>query len=164
MVRQRGYSLMEMVVALAIFSVLLLVAVSLENQMLRFERSMRTRFMIHPEEMAVIARVRKDVLDAQGYAVSAGPYVQSPTSLILSELTPENIQQQVVYDFAEQGLVRRIIYQQNEKIGEWVGRGLPQFQVSSFTMPNDEVAVRLYGFDRKGTLIVDQILLPRRKS
>lgn len=164
MVRRRGYTLVEMAVALAIFSLLLMVAVSLENQMLRFDRSMRLRFMIHPEHMAVIARVRRDVLDAQGYPVSAGPHVQSPKSLILAQLSGQNAIQQVVYDFSEEGLVRRITYQQNQKIGEWLGRGLPRFEVSSFTMPNDEVAVRLQGLDRNGVLVVDQILLPRRKS
>lgn len=161
---RRGYTLVEIAVALAIFSALLMVAVSLENQMLRFDRSMRLRFMIHPEHLAVIARVRKDVLDAQGYPVSAGSYVQSPKSLILSQVSGQSAIQQVVYDFSEEGLVRRITYQQNQKVAEWLGRGLPRFDVSSFIMPNDEVAVRLQGLDRNGVLVVDQILLPRRKS
>ena len=155
---------MEMVVALAIFTILLMVVVSLENQMLRFDRSMRIRFMVHPEDMAVIARVRKDVLDAQGYPETAAEYTQSPTTLILTVLNQNNVLEQVVYDFSEEGMARRIGYLQNEKTTEWVARGVPKYRVSSFSMPNDEIAVRLRGLDQKGALLVDQILLPRRKN
>jgi hypothetical protein len=153
-----------MVVALAIFTILLMVVVSLENQMLRFDRSMRIRFMVHPEDMAVIARVRKDVVDAQGYPQSAADHTQSPKTLILSVLNQNNVLEQVVYDFSEKGMARRIAYQQNVKLTEWVARGVPEYEVSSFSMPNDEVAVRLRGLDQKGALLVDQILLPRRKN
>ena len=155
---------MEMVVALAIFTILLMVVVSLENQMLRFDRSMRIRFMVHPEDMAVIARVRKDVLDAQGYPETAAEYTQSPTTLILTVLNEDNVLEQVVYDFSEEGMARRIAYLQNEKTMEWIARGVPKYRVSSFAMPNDEIAVRLRGLDQKGALLVDQILLPRRKN
>lgn len=155
---------MEMVVALAIFTILLMVVVSLENQMLRFDRSMRIRFMVHPEDMAVIARVRKDVLDAQGYPETAADYTQSPSTLILSVLNQNNVLEQVVYDFSEEGMARRVGYLQNVKTTEWVARGVPKYRVSSFSMPNDEIAVRLRGLDQKGALLVDQILLPRRKN
>ena len=155
---------MEMVVALAIFTILLMVVVSLENQMLRFDRSMRIRFMVHPEDMAVIARVRKDVLDAQGYPESAADYTQSPSTLILSVLNENNVLEQVVYDFNEEGMARRVGYLQNVKTTEWIARGVPKYRVSSFSMPNDEIAVRLRGLDQKGALLVDQILLPRRKN
>jgi type II secretory pathway component PulJ len=155
---------MEMVVALAIFTILLLVVVSLENQMLRFDRSMRIRFMVHPEDMAVIARVRKDVLDAQGYPETAADYSQSPSTLILSVLNENNVLEQVVYDFSEEGMARRVGYLQNVKTTEWIARGVPKYRVSSFSMPNDEIAVRLRGLDQKGALLVDQILLPRRKN
>jgi prepilin-type N-terminal cleavage/methylation domain-containing protein len=158
---QRGYSLLEMSMTVAIFAVLIMIVVALENQMIRFDRAFKIRFMVHPEEMAVIARVRKDVLDAQGYPAQIGGYVQSPTTLILGHRDEKNRLEQVVYDFSTSGLVRRSRFHQNTKLEEWVGRGLPRFEISSFEMPNEEIAVRLRGFDKRGELVVDQILLPR---
>ena len=155
---------MELVVSLAIFALLLLIVVALENQMTRIDRSFRIRFMVHPEEMAVIARVNKDVLDAQGYPTNAGDYTQTPTSLILYEIAEDNTIEEVVYDFATVGLVRRLTFKQNVQVAEWMARGVPRFQVSSFTMPDDSVAVRLRGYDTKGKLLVDRIMLPRRED
>lgn len=163
--RRNGYSLVEMVFALAIFSMLILVVVGLENQMLRLDRSMRIKFMVHPDDMAVIARLRRDVVDAQGYPTSLGRYRQSPTTLILSGRTEEGAIEEVVYDFDTRGLARRLTYSGNQKTGEWVGRGLPKFRISSFEMPEDAgLAVRLRGYDSKDQLIVDQIVFPRREN
>ena len=162
MKNQRGYSLMEMVVAIAIFGILILVVVSLERQLIQFDRAFKIRFMVHPEDMAVISRVRKDVLDAHSYPAKAGDYEQSPETLILSHVNEDDVLEEIVYDFTKSGQVRRLRFQQNKLMEEWMGRGLPKFGVSSFEMPNEAVAVRLQGFDAKGQLVVDQILLPRR--
>lgn len=163
--KRDGYSLVELVFALAIFSMLILVVVGLENQMLRLDRSMRLKFMVHPDDMAVMARLRRDVLDAQGYPTSRGSYRQSPTTLILSGLTEGAAIEEVVYDFGTKGHARRMTFSGNQKTGEWIGRGLPKFRISSFEMPDQAgVAVRLRGYDSKDQLIVDQILFPRREN
>jgi len=164
--RQRGSSLLELVVALAILGALLMMIVSLQSQMFHFERTMRIELMTHPETMAVLARVRKDVLDATGYPATAGSYVQSPTVLILGGTDERGQPIQIVYDFQRDQMVVRATFHAGTgaKIGEWVARGVPRYRVSSYEMPDGSTAVRLQGEDRQGRLTIDQIYEPRRKS
>lgn len=164
MSRQRGSSLLELVVALAILGALLMMMTSLQWQMFHFERTMRIELMTHPETMAVLARVRKDVLDAAGYPATAGAYVQSPTVLILGGTDERGQPIHIVYDFEREAMAVRVILHAGTgaKIGEWVARGVPRYRVSSYEMPDGSTAVRLQG-DRGGRLTIDQIYEPRRK-
>jgi hypothetical protein len=159
-----------MVVALAIFSMLLMIVVGLEGQMLRIDRSTRIQLMVHPEDMAVIARVRRDTLDAQSYPEKVNTYVQSQYTLLLSVVGDEGYLEEIVWDFQTEGMARRLTYVNNVETAEWVARGVPKFRVSNFKMPDkfkmtgDMLAVRLLGYDKKGKLLVDQIVHPRREN
>ena len=161
---QAGYSLVEMVFALAIFAALLMIVVGVENQMLRIDRAARIRLMVHPEDMAVIARLRRDALDAQGYPIKVDGYVQSSAVLLLSAAAEEGYLEEIVWDFQTEGMARRLTYVQNVQTAEWVAHGVPKFQITKFEMPDDAVAVRLLGYDKKGKLLVDQIFQPRREN
>ena len=77
--RAKGFSLVELAVTVAIFGILLLILVSLEGQYLRFDRSVRVEFLKHPETEAVLARVRRDVLDSSSYPLGFKTFTQSST-------------------------------------------------------------------------------------
>jgi len=163
--RQRGFSLLEITVALAIFGILMLVLAGLDREFLHFDRQMRVELFLHPEPMSVLARLRRDVLDSRGYPGSFESWTQSPTQLLLYEADPETHKLLVViYDFSEKGFARRLAYDGKEKVADWRARGVPQFTIQSYEMPRGGTAVRLKAVDEKGRLAIDQIVEPRSDS
>jgi len=161
--RASGFSLVELTVIVAVFGVLLLILVSLEREFVRYDRTVALGFLRHPEAEAVTARVRRDVLDAAGYPSAFGSWVQSPRSLLLAagpSFGESGKAVTVVYLFGERE-VQRIVYSGERRVSNWAANGVPEYRVSSYELPDGDVAVRLQAHDRKGELIVDQILRPR---
>lgn len=159
--RERGFSLVEITIAVAIFGILIVVLVSLEMQFVRFDRSTRLEFFTHPEPMAVAARLRKDILDSSGYPATFSTWSQSPSTLILSEPREGAAADVVVYDFTEDGLAVRRQYRGGSEIDSWTARNVPKFRIDNFDLPDGRTAVRLYGYDRNGSVSIDQIITPR---
>ncbi len=155
----RGYSVLEAVVALAIFSLFILILTALQAQKSRFEQSLRIEFMRHPEKIAVLARVRKDVVDSRGYPKKHESFSQSPTTLLLC--ADAACKQIVVWDFRNSAGVRRLEYGPEGLLAEWLARGQPRYRISSFKMQDESVAVRLQAFDRQEDVAFDQIITPR---
>ena len=159
---------MEVVIAMAIFASFLAVVFVLTAEMRSWERRLPVNMHKHPQVSAVIARLRRDVLDGHG----AKPYRNEHDGFTMDEkvLIIESVQenggvQTIVWDFREPKIVRRIAYNVGVR-REWVARGLPEdfssVEIGAESVPNAKSwAVRVQAKDRNGKLAIDQILLPR---
>lgn len=163
--RSRGFTLLETVMALAIFGIFMFVLMTLTAEMRGYDRRYPVNFMKHPQASAVLSRLRKDVVDAFGadpYPPSYATYSQSETTLIVYTLQQTGFTQTVVWDFSVPGEVRRKAYSVGGVVSEWVARGVPaSFRVSTHEFPNRPYGVRLQATDVGGRLAIDQILQPR---
>lgn len=162
---QRGYSLLEIVVALAVFGIFLMILVTLTAQMRYHEKSLPVNMHKHPMVIAVLARVRRDVLDAyfaEPYLESHDGYVSSPKVLIVQTIGASGGLEKIVWDFRTEGEARRIAYTVGNA-EEWVARGLPaQFTVSAVqTFEGAPWSARITAKDKEGRLAIDTILQPR---
>src|SRR5213078_1375112 len=61
---QRGFSLIEMLVALAIFALFIATIGILTYEMYFVQKKWPVNYMTHPDVGGVVARVRRDVLDS----------------------------------------------------------------------------------------------------
>lgn len=157
---QRGFSMLEMVIVVAIFAVILVILTMLEGEMKRFDRSMRLQLLSHPEPTAVLARVRRDVLDSNGYPSRLGSYEQTPQTLLLSGVNAAGAPETIVYDFTKSATAVRLTFDGDRETSRWQANAVPQFTVTDAEMPDGGVAVRLQAIS-KGNLIVDAIIQPR---
>jgi prepilin-type N-terminal cleavage/methylation domain-containing protein len=156
---QKGMSLLEMLIALVIFGVIIWIVVLFENEMMRFQRTMPINYMGHPEVVTVVARLRKDIVDAYRYPDKYAGYEQTPKTLILETLLTTG-SQTVVWDFRDSGVAKRSSYNVGSRT-DWVAKGVPDFSVDSFMMPNGEVATRITAYDSNKALAIDQVYQPR---
>ena len=165
--RRRGYSLLEVVVTIAIFGVFLMILTTMSLEMRKNEKRYPVNFMQNPQVIAVLARLRRDVLDAPGEnpyrdKTPDGKYTMSSKVLIFETLVSGG-SQLVVWDFSIPGEVHRVSYNVGMKT-EWVARGLPPdfaATIDSIEVPGRAFGVRITAVDQKGNLAIDQYLLPR---
>ena len=166
--RQRGYSLLEVVVAMAIFGVFLAVLFQLTAEMRFYEKRLPVNMHRHPQVIAVLARLRRDVLDAHGrtpYKKSHDEYVSSEKVLIVETVNTSGGVETVVWDFRTPREVRRRAYNVGNAT-DWVARGLPlsfaQVEIDAVKTDDDAAwATRIVARDEKGRLAIDTILQPR---
>ena len=64
--RQRGYTLIEIVVALAVFGIIVAIFSILMSEMRSHQKRLPVNFMKHPQIAAVLSRLRRAVQDAYG--------------------------------------------------------------------------------------------------
>ncbi len=162
--RERGFTLLEVIFVLAIFGLFLMMLVTMTSEMRHQEKLYPVNFMRHPQVIAVLSRMRKDVLDAFGaqpYPASYATYTQTPKTLIVYSIQESGFAQTVVWDFSTPGTARRKAYSVGAPVSEWVARGLPEFNVTTYEIPGRPYAVRVRATDDGGTLAIDQILQPR---
>lgn len=180
MVRRRataGYTLLEVVVAMAVFGIFIMVILSLTVEMHQYERKLPINFMRHPQVLSVVARLRADVLDAHGtspYRKEYAGFTYSPQILILETLKEPGGSQTVVWDFSTPTTVVRYSYQAGS-VRQWSARGLPM-EFSSAVKIDDAASpisedeesglpripgVRLLAVDKDGQITLDQIFFPR---
>ena len=160
----RGYTLLEVVVALSIFGVFLLICTQLTREMTGYEKKLPVTFLVHPQVSAVISRMRKDVLDATAPYYPAGyeSYTQGSKTLILYTLRPTGFAETVVWDFSTPGEVHRRSYNVGVMSSEWIARGLPaEFLVQDFPIDGHPDSVRIVAHDNHGLIAIDQIFQPR---
>jgi len=168
MVKQRGYTLLEVVFAMAIFGMFLAVVFLLTAEMRSYEKRLPLNMHKHPQVIAVLARMRRDVLDAaagQTYKKSHLTYTSSDKVLIIETNMPNGGVQTVIWDFRTPGEVRRRAY----NVGvpdDWVARGLPlnftNLEIGAVKVsPGSKWATRIKATDEKGRIAIDTILQPR---
>ncbi|MBK5260069.1 MAG: prepilin-type N-terminal cleavage/methylation domain-containing protein [Thermoanaerobaculia bacterium] len=162
--RARGFSLLEVVFTMTIFGVFLIMLVTMTSEMRRMEKKYKLNFSRHPQVIAMLSRLRKDVLDGVGknpYPYSHDVYTQSPTILIVYTLRNTGYAETVVWDFSKAGEARRISYGAGTlKTGEWIARGLPELEIATFEIPGRSYSVRIKS-KGSGKGEIDQILQPR---
>jgi prepilin-type N-terminal cleavage/methylation domain-containing protein len=162
--RERGYTLMEVVVALAVFGMFLFIVTMLTNEMRVAEKTWPVNFMKHPQVSAVVSRLRDDVLDATYpyYPESVGKFAQTPKTLLITVLESRGTSRDVVWDFSTPKEVHRRVFLGDEQISEWVARGVaPEFTIAELDENWKPYGMRLQAKDAKGKLAIDIILQPR---
>ena len=159
--RRRGYSLMEVVVTLAVFGMLLLIVTVVTAEMRANEKRYPINYLAHPEVGSVMARLRKDVLDTKYYPDAFQGYEQTPETLILYTLRQSGFAETVVYDFRTHGAVHRKVFNATEMTGDWVANGVPVFQKSWLSLDTGQTAVRITATDDQNRLAIDQIFVSR---
>lgn len=168
--RQRGYTLLEVVVSMAIFGTFLAIAFGLTAEMRRWEKRLPVNFMRNPQIISVVARMRRDVQDValSGntplYLATHDGYAMGPKTLIL-QTGLETGSQIIVWDLSESGVVRRVSYNVGVK-SVWTARGVPPEFTAGTLMeavefPGRPYGVRLIAKDSNGLVSIDQILQPR---
>jgi prepilin-type N-terminal cleavage/methylation domain-containing protein len=160
---ERGFTLMEVLVSLALFGVFLYMIALLTTEMRGYEKRFPVEFLSHPQAGAVIARLRRDVMDSTSpyYPASFETYTQSEKTLILYSLQESGFAQTIVWDFSRPGEAHRLAYSVGTLSSEWVARGVPQFTVTDYPVDDHPDSVRIEAKDSKGTLAIDQLLQPR---
>jgi prepilin-type N-terminal cleavage/methylation domain-containing protein len=162
--RERGFTMVEIVVVLAIFGAFLWIVVVLTADMRAWQKRMPVNFMAHPQISAVVSRLRKDVQDATRpyYRDSYNTYTMSDKTLILYSLRPEGSAETVVWDFSTDGEVTRHAYTDIAgQTSSWTARGTPTFRITDFPIPDHPDSVRIQATDKDGKLAIDQIFQPR---
>ena len=161
--RERGFTLMEMVVALTIFGVFLIICAILTKEMMGYEKKMPVDFLTNPQVSAVVSRLRRDVEDATApyYPDAFEKYTQTDSTLILYSLDENNQARTIVWDFTDPELVRRRAYNVGMLSNEWIARGLPKLRINAYEVPDHAYSVRVQAVDNHGILAIDQIFQPR---
>jgi prepilin-type N-terminal cleavage/methylation domain-containing protein len=161
--RERGFTLMEVVVALTIFGVFIIICAILTKEMMGYEKKMPVNFLMNPQVSAVVSRLRRDVEDATApyYPDAFENYIQSDSTLILYSLDESNQARTIVWDFTDPSLVRRRSYNVGILANEWIARGLPKFRINAYEVPDHAYSVRVQAVDDHGILAIDQIFQPR---
>jgi prepilin-type N-terminal cleavage/methylation domain-containing protein len=159
--RPRGFTLMEVVVTLAVFGMFLVIIVILTAEMRRNEMRYPINYMAHPEVEAVMSRLRKDILDAKYYPMTYQDYQQTNKTLLLYTLKQTGFGETVVYDFRTKGEVHRKGFNATQQSSDWVARGVPDFEIGSYSLNTGQDAVRITAKDAQNQLAIDQIFLPR---
>lgn len=160
---QRGFTMLEVVFTIVIFGIFLMMLVSMTSEMRRLEEKYKLSFSRHPQAIALLSRLRKDVLDGVGrnpYPYSHAGYTQSARILIVYTLKNSGFAETVVWDFSRPGEARRLGYSAGTLLtSEWIARGLPELEVGTFEIAG-RYAVRLRSIgSAQGE--IDQIYQPR---
>ena len=157
----RGYSMIEIVVTLALFGTFLFIIVSLTAEMRRNEKKWPVDFLSHPDVAAVVSRLRRDVYDAKYFPDAWQSYAQSDQTPIMYTITSAGFGETVVWDFRKPGQVTRHSWNANQQQADWVAHGTPRFSTSKYEAPNGETGLHVLAVDDKGKLAIDQILIQR---
>ena len=171
MVNERGYTLMEVMVMMVVFGAVLAIFFVLTAEMRKWEKRLPVNYMRHPQVTAVIARMRRDVLDA--VVAGTGPYKSKfegfkndeKTLIVDTLIMPTKTIQTIVWDFNQPGVVRRYAYTSTMLTDRWTARGLPpdfnRLEVDAVKFPGRPWGVRIRASDENGRVSIDQILQPR---
>jgi len=158
----RGFTLVEMVVALAVFGVLILIMAVLEHHLAQVERRVKLDWFTHPELLAVVSRVRSDILESERVMESFGEWSEDASTLILSMGGEGSGRRVVVYDFSESGLARRYEFSGSSLDSTWTANGVPRFEVGAYQFGSTGSGVALRALDQEGRLVIDRIFAPRK--
>ena len=161
--RERGFTLMEVVVVFALFAVFIAIFCQLTLEMWKHEKNLPVSWLAHPQTGALLARLRRDVEDSTNpyYPSSYQTYEQSSQLLLVYSLQPSGYAQTIVWDFTKTGLATRRAFSVGAMTSEWTARGVPRFQVDDWPIDDHPDSVRITARDDKGHVVIDQIFQPR---
>jgi prepilin-type N-terminal cleavage/methylation domain-containing protein len=161
--RERGYTLMEIVVAMAIFGIFLFMIILMTAELDANRKRNPVNFMTHPQVSAVVSRLRRDVEDSQSYPSDVDKYEQGPKTLIVEVLAEDGTLEKIVWDFTKAGQVHRLTFRVGALTSQWDAYGLPDFgaQVDAYPIAG-QYATRIQAVDEKGQLAIDQLFTPRK--
>jgi hypothetical protein len=152
-----------MVVAVAIFGIFLMVLVGMQGEFLRYDREVRVALFSHPAPFAVLARLRRDILDSRGYPAAEGSWTQTPQTLLLDVRSDEGAPRVVVWDFSDRAVARRFELQDGLQVASWEARAVPVYGIDGWKAPDGRVGVLITAKDNKGNVVVEQIVTPRAR-
>jgi prepilin-type N-terminal cleavage/methylation domain-containing protein len=158
--RQRGYTMMEIVITMALFGVFLFIIVTMTAEMRRNEKKWPVNFFAHPEVGSVLARMRRDIYDSTVRPESFETYSASPLTLIVYTINNDGTAETVVWDFTTPGEVHRKAFKATLLSSEWMAGGLPLFMATPETVSGRD-AVRIQAMDKEKKLAIDEIIVPR---
>ena len=162
--RQRGFTLIEMLVTLAVFGLFITTIGILTYEMYFVQKKWPVNYMTHPEVGGVVARVRRDVLDSLYYPAEFEGFTQTKRTLIVYVVGQDGFAKTIVYDFRKNQEVRRLEYKSKQLESTWVAHAMPNFEIGAYTLETGQDAVRLTATDSGGKLAIDQIFVPRAHS
>ena len=158
--RARGYTMMEIVVTMALFGVFLFIIVTKTAEMRRNEKKWPVNFFAHPEVGSVLARMRRDIYDSTLRPATFETYTASPLTLIVYTINNDGTAETVVWDFTTPGEVHRKAFKATLLSSEWMAGGLPLFTVTTTTVGGEDW-VRIQAMDKEHKLAIDEIIVPR---
>ena len=159
--RARGYTMLEVVITLALFGVFLFIIVTMTAEMRRNEKKWPVNFFAHPEVGSVLARMRRDIYDSTLRPATFETYTASPLTLIVYTINNDGTAETVVWDFTTPGEVHRKAFKATLLSSEWMARGLPLFTWTTEPMPSGQDAVRIQAMDKEHKLAIDELIVPR---
>jgi prepilin-type N-terminal cleavage/methylation domain-containing protein len=158
----RGYTMMEIVVTLALFGVFLFIIVTMTAEMRRNEKKWPVNFFTHPEVASVLARMRRDIYDSTARPDNFETYSNdSPLTLIVYTINDDGTAETIVWDFTTAGEVHRKAFKATLLSSEWMARGVPMFTKTIDAMPWGQDAIRIQALDKENKLAIDELIVPR---
>jgi prepilin-type N-terminal cleavage/methylation domain-containing protein len=165
---ETGYTLLEVIVAMTIFLLFLATLFALTSDMRSYEKRLPVNMHKHPQVMAVMSRLRRDVIDGHGknpYRDEHDIYKASSQVLIIESVQQNGSVQTIVWDFRERGVVRRRSYNVGVAT-DWWARGMPPYfeslEIGALKTGSDAAwATHITAKDANGRIAIDQILQPR---
>jgi prepilin-type N-terminal cleavage/methylation domain-containing protein len=171
---ERGYSLMEITVVLAVFGIFLYIVVSLTAEMRRQESRYPVNFLTNPEVNSVLARLRRDVYDTKLYYPEYAGVPAGTDVLWVDAISEAGTSEVVMWDFRTEGEVHRRVYNSAQvQVSEWVTRATPHFEVDQPPLqtptpdgwPHGVNPVEVKALDitdpKNPKLSIDEIITPR---
>jgi prepilin-type N-terminal cleavage/methylation domain-containing protein len=165
---ERGYSLMEITVVLAVFGIFLYIVVSLTAEMRRQETKYPVNFLTNPEVNSILTRLRRDVYDTKAYYPEYASVPAGTDVLWVDAISEAGTSEVVMWDFRTEGEVHRRVYNSAQvQVSEWVTRATPHFAfvVPAPEGPHGSNPVEVQAFDitdpKKPKLSIDEIITPR---
>ena len=164
--RQRGFTLMEIAVVLALFGVFLYIVVTLTAEMRRQEKKYPVNLLSNPQVDSVLARMRRDIADTTAYYPSYAGIAASSSVLWVDTITQAGTSEVVMFDFRTPGEVHRRVFNSAQvQVSEWVAHAVPVFSCAPYDgLPHGTNAIEVQAFDESGStpkLVIDEIIAPR---
>lgn len=175
MTPQRGFSLVELIVTIAIMGFLIFMLVALQRELVTFDRKLKVDLFSQPNTSAVLHRVRRDVLNAVQYHPEEpyADYEWSQTTMLLDypldRARGATKSYVVVWDFSEPETAKRIELVDEKIVSEWSTASGARYELNydyricSPGFPpvcSGPQFIRLLGYDSKGGLVVDEKVAP----